>query len=94
MTNASFPLHDDAASCAAYRPVLDDLVAGEVDAVTQARVEAHLATCAACRFALAQARAYRRMTLRAGHGERASPALRDRALELMRDVRNPRGPEP
>jgi len=91
MTKDSLPPMDDSWTCAAYRRVLDDVVADEVDAVTLARFEAHLAVCPECRFALAQARTYRRLMRRVGTGMRAPSSLRDRAVELMR---TPRGPQP
>lgn len=91
MTTDSLPTLDDKLSCETYRRVLDDLVADEVDAVSLARAEAHLARCEDCRFALAQARSYRRMMRRVGQGMRAPGSLRDRAVDLMR---KPRGPQP
>lgn len=83
--------HSDGAGCAAYRPLLDDVVAEEVDAVTVARVEAHLSRCADCRRALASARAYRRAMRRVGVAERASDALRGRAVQIAHDTRDLRG---
>ena len=85
----SLPALDDTVSCAAYRRVLDDIVADEVDAADLARAEAHLARCADCRFAFAQARAYRRMMRRVGQGVRAPGALRNRAVDLSREPRDP-----
>lgn len=72
-------------SCASFRRLLDDLVAEEADAVTVARVEAHAAECVGCRMALAAARAYRRAMRRVGNATRASAALRDRVLGLLRE---------
>ncbi len=92
MTKGTLPLADGDADCAAIRLVLDDVVAGEADALTLARVEAHVAKCSGCRFAEAQARAYRRTMRRVGQAERASASLRERALELMRAPRDSRGP--
>jgi predicted anti-sigma-YlaC factor YlaD len=79
----SLPLMDAEASCAAYRRVLDDIVADEVAGAALAQTEAHLARCAVCRFALAQARTYRRMMRRVGQGMRAPNSLRDRVLGLL-----------
>jgi predicted anti-sigma-YlaC factor YlaD len=90
MMKATLPLADGGADCAAIRLVLDDVVAGEADEVTFARVEAHLATCASCRFVQAQARAYRRTMRRVGQAERAPSATREHAMELMRESRGPR----
>ncbi len=70
------------------------MVADEADAVSVARVEAHAARCAGCRFALAQARAYRRALRRAGRNERAPASLRERAVSLLHETRDPRGPRP
>lgn len=87
-------LNDPAADCAAIRALVDDVVAQEADAVTVARVEAHAARCAACRFALAAARAYRRAMRRVGASERAPQGLRDRVLDLLYETRETRGPRP
>lgn len=84
-------LSDHTLPCAEYRRVLDDVVADEVDAVSLVRAEAHMARCEDCRFALAQARSYRRMMRRVGQGARAPSSLRDRAVAL---IRGPRRPQP
>lgn len=86
----SAPSLDDIVSCATYRRVLDDIVADEVDAVVLAQAEAHLARCADCRFALAQARTYRRVMRRVGQGVRAPSSLRERAVDLSRAPRGPK----
>ncbi len=80
--------------CAAIRALVDDVVAGEADALSVARVEAHASTCSGCRFAMAQARAYRRAMRRVGRSERAPGELRQRALDLLHETREPRGPRP
>jgi anti-sigma factor (TIGR02949 family) len=90
----TLPLNDLGADCAAIRALVDDVVAQEADAVTVARVEAHAARCAGCRFTLAAARAYRRALRRVGASERAPSELRDRVLGLLHETRDPRGPRP
>lgn len=90
----TLPQNDRGADCAAIRLVIDDVVAHEADAVTVARVETHATRCPSCRFALAAARAYRRAMRRVGASERAPQGLRDRALGLMHETRDPRGPRP
>jgi len=89
MMKGTLPLADGGADCAAIHLALDDVVAGEADALTLARVEAHVANCPRCRFAQAQARAYRRAMRRVAQTERAPSTLRDRALELVRESRGP-----
>lgn len=91
MTIDPLPPMADNPSCDAYLSVLDDVVADEVDTVTLARFESHLAGCPNCRFALAQARTYRRLMRRVGAGMRAPSSLRERAVDLLRA---PRGPQP
>lgn len=86
----TLPLNDPGADCAAIRALVDDVVAQEADAVTVARVEAHTARCASCRFAMAAARAYRRAMRRVGASERAPQGLRDRVLGLLHETRGPR----
>lgn len=76
--------------CAAFRSQLDDLTAEEADAMTAARADAHAAGCAACRHALASARAYRRAMRRLGDTTRAPSSLRARAQEVLRELRGPR----
>lgn len=76
--------------CAAFRSQLDDLTAEEADAMTAARADAHAARCAACRHALASARAYRRAMRRLGETTRASGSLRSRAHDVLREVRGSR----
>ncbi len=88
------PQHEASGDCAAIRALIDDVVADEADTVSVARVEAHAARCAACRFALAHARAYRRAMRRVGRNERAPATLRDRALGLLHETRESRGPRP
>ena len=87
------PLHPDIASvapCATHRAQFDGIAAEESDAMTLARVEAHAVACAACRLALAAARAYRRAMRRVGDAVRAPGALRQRALGVLRQVRGSR----
>lgn len=88
----SLPLNDPGADCADIRTLVDDVVAAEADAVTVARVETHAARCAACRFALAAARAYRRAMRRVGASVRAPQGLRDHVHGLLHETREPRGP--
>jgi hypothetical protein len=88
------PLPEPTADCAAIRALIDDVVADEADTVSVARVEAHAARCASCRFALAHSRAYRRAMRRVGRNERAPGGLRERALGLLHETRDPRGPRP
>jgi anti-sigma factor (TIGR02949 family) len=90
----TLPQNDRGADCAAIRLVIDDVAAHEADAVTVARVDAHAARCPSCRFALAAARAYRRAMRRVGASERAPQGLRERALGLLHETRDPRGPRP
>jgi predicted anti-sigma-YlaC factor YlaD len=87
MNDSHLPDHD-ASPCSAFRLLLDDLVADEVDAVTSARAEAHSATCAACRLALATARAYRRRMRRAGEDTPAPATLKSRAAALAQQARD------
>lgn len=87
MNDSHLPDHDSTA-CTAFRAVLDDLVADESDAVTMARADAHVATCAACRLALASARAYRRRMRRAGDADQAPTALAARARQIAQQVRD------
>jgi anti-sigma factor RsiW len=87
------PMHDQippnlsTAHCATIRALIDDVVAGASDATLVSRVEAHVSTCPPCRVALAAARAYQRAMRRVGRAVRASQALRQRAVNLLRDVR-------
>lgn len=90
----TLPPTDPTAGCAAIRAHVDDVVAQEADAVTVARVEAHAARCAECRHVLAAARAYRRAMRRVGASERAPSAVRERAITLMHETRDSRGPRP
>ncbi|WKW13081.1 zf-HC2 domain-containing protein [Pseudogemmatithrix spongiicola] len=90
----TLPPTDPTADCTAIRAHVDDVVAQEADAVTVARVEAHAARCAACRHVMAAARAYRRAMRRVGASERAPATLRERAITLMHETRDPRGPRP
>lgn len=90
----TLPLKDPEADCAAIRAHVDDVVAMEADAVTVARVDAHAARCAACRRVIAAARAYRRALRRVGASERAPATLRHRAIDLMHETRESRGPRP
>ena len=94
MTQASSPQPEAKRDCAAILALVDDVVAMDADAVSVARVEAHAAHCAACRFALASARAYRRAMRRVGSSERAPQRLRERALDLLHETREPRGLRP
>lgn len=88
----TIPLNDASADCAPIRLLIDDVVAQEADAVSVARVDAHAARCAACRHALAAARAYRRAMRRVGASERAPQELRERMQGLLQQERDPRGP--
>ncbi|HRN54025.1 MAG TPA: hypothetical protein PK788_11045, partial [Gemmatimonadaceae bacterium] len=80
------------ADCAPIRLLIDDVVAQEADAVSVARVDAHTARCAACRDALAAARAYRRAMRRVAAAERAPQELRARLQGLLQQAQDPRSP--
>lgn len=71
------------ADCAAVRGAVVDVVAGEADAATEARVMAHTRRCTGCRFALDTARAYRQAMRRVGDAERAPQELRERIRGLL-----------
>lgn len=85
----SLPPLEDRQPCAAYRHLLDDLVAEEMDTAPLARVVAHVAHCTDCHFAVEQARTYRRTMQRVGAGLRAPASLRDRVVALLRESRGP-----
>jgi anti-sigma factor (TIGR02949 family) len=90
----TLPPHEPHSGCAEIRAHVDDVVAGEADAVTVARVETHAARCPGCRLTLAAARAFRRTMRRVGASERAPDALRGRVLDLMQETRDSRGLRP
>lgn len=94
MMQDTLPRNDAGADCAAIRALVDDVVSGEADAVSVARVDAHAAQCPPCRFALAHARAFRRAMRRVGQSERAPQSLRQRAIGLLHETRDSRGPRP
>lgn len=86
----TLPPSDPISPCAAFAAMLDDVVSAETDALSVARAEAHAALCPACRITLSAARVYRRTMLRVGSAVRASAELRDRALDVLREVRESR----
>lgn len=76
--------------CSTFHAAIDAMVDGEIGSLCAARAEAHVAGCPSCARRLASARAYKRVTRRAGEAERAPAALRRAVMDSLRGERGSR----
>ncbi|MFQ5536489.1 MAG: mycothiol system anti-sigma-R factor [Gemmatimonadota bacterium] len=78
----------DMISCEEALGFIHEFLDGELEGVTQERVEAHFNACQRCYPHLHLEETFRTAVRRAAAGEESPPELRDRVRKLIREAEN------
>ncbi len=80
------PADEGMITCEQALTFVHEYLDGELEGATAERVEAHFEVCGRCYPHLRLEEAFRTAVRRAGAGQEAPPALRDRVRRLIRDA--------